>query len=245
MNRARQGTSPWVYIGCGCIGTAVLLIGGLVALGFLGRSALQGYSQDLADPQARQSRVLEILGGEKLPPGFKSQLFLNVPFLMEMVLVSDGEAPDYDPESTDHDITSEQMGENAFLYLEMRDFGDVRRDFENLLAGETTDNIQLEGGLDFRSVEEVARGEFELPTQKVRWAAHTGAFRGGGKERADGTYAVMLIDCPDPTWARVAFYWQRKPFPEPGPDGEIDLTGTPADEATLESFLEDFDLCGE
>ncbi len=231
--------SVWGWFGCGCVGLVVLAIGGAIAAMVGGRMFVRDYVEALKDPVARAERVEQILGTEELPAGFEPQIFFRVPWLLDMVVISDGEPAELDDQGN-VDLEARHLGENAFVFLAMRDLGDAREDLEALLAGETG-RLHNEIQLDFRSLEPLGSGELDVPPQHLRWAAHRGEFRGRREDR-EGIYAIVLVDCPEEDGrVRAAFYWQHREAVE----GEaLDLAGTPADEATLRSLVGHFDLCG-
>ncbi|HEX9732655.1 MAG TPA: hypothetical protein VGG06_11800 [Thermoanaerobaculia bacterium] len=241
---AKKSTSPWVYVGCGCLGAVVLGIGACIGLGVVGTRFARNLEAELKDPALRQERAREILGADELPEGFHAQLHVSVPWIFEMVVLSDGEPVEYRDDG-DADLEARHLGDNAFVYLAMPDLGDAREDFERLLEGRDSrdlENVQFD--LDFRSEELLGRGEIDLPPQHVRYATHRGEFR-DGRERSPGVYSVLLVDCPGSSKVRAGFYWQRRPEQAPaleaGPGA--DLGGTPYEDA-LRAFLGHFQLCG-
>ena len=89
----QRGTPPWVTIGCGCCLVVVLAIGGFVAAGYLGVSAVKDYVEDMKDPTVRAAKAAELLGAKQLPEGYPAHLYLSVPWIIDMVLASDSEPP--------------------------------------------------------------------------------------------------------------------------------------------------------
>ncbi len=242
---AKKSTSPWVYVGFGCFGCAALVIGGFLGLGLFGAKIAKDFEEELRDPVKREERAREILGAEELPASFRAQLHFKIPLLLEMVVLSDGEPIEFDDQGAE--VESEHLGENAFIYLSMRDVGDAREDFESILEGDTRhlDNVQID--LDFRSDEVLGRGEIDIPPQHLRYVTHRGEFR-DNRESSTGTYSVLLVDCPGSSKIRAGFYWRSH---EEGqePEGLAaaeggDLSGTPYEEG-LRQFVSHFELCGE
>ncbi len=236
----RKSTSPWVYVGCGCLAALVLLVGGCLSLGFYGARFARNFEEELRDPVKRQERAQEILGAEELPAGFTAQMHFKVPLLLEMVALSDGESVEFD-EDGHHRLRAEQLGDNAFIYLALPNWGTARRDFERLLEGDAQELEHVQIDLDFRSQEMLGRGELDIPPQHLRYAAHRGEFR-DGRERSEGVYAILLIDCPGSSKVRAAFYWQRHGGAELAGGADADLSGTPYEEG-LRSFMSHFQVC--
>lgn len=237
---AGKSTSPWVWVGCGCVGAVVLGIGACIGLGVVGTRFARNLEEELKDPVRRQERAREILGADELPAGFHAQLHVSVPLIFEMVVLSDGEPVEYRDEGQ-ADLKARNLGDNAFIYLALPDIGDAREDFERLLEGEDTrdlDNVQLD--LDFRSEEILARGEIDLPPEHLRYSTQRGEFR-DGRQRSPGIYTVMLVDCPSPSKVRAAFYWHRQTDLPPPPEAD---PGARPYEDDLRAFMSHFQLCG-
>lgn len=254
---ARRSTSPWVYVGCGCLGAVVLAIGACVSVGLFGVQFARNLEQELKDPVLRQEKAREILGAEKLPDGFHAQVHVSIPLFMDMVVLSDGQPIELEDDGNT-ELEPENLGDQAFIYLAMRDIGDVRDDFERMLdGGDTRDLENVDVGLDFRSEEVLGRGEFELPPQRVRYATHRGAFR-DGRESNEGVYSVLLVDCPSTSRVRAAFHWRRvdagdlpaedlpaEDLPAEADPGELDPAAhdPAAHEADLKRLMGHFQLC--
>ncbi len=230
--------SYWTWIGCGCVGLVALVIGGVIAATIGGGMFVSNYVEELQDPTVRAERARQILGTDELPAGFEPQIFFRVPWLFDMVAISDGEPAELD-EDGNAELEAKHLGRNAFIFISMRDMGDTRADLEAVLAGEKQglDNVEM----DFRSREALGHGEVDAGAQHVRWAAHRGEYRDRHEDR-EGVYAVLVVDCPEEDGrVRFAFYWQQRTDPE----GEAaDLSGSPADEATIAGFVSHFNLCG-
>jgi len=241
---AKKTTSPWVYVGCGCLGAVVLGIGACIGLGVVAARFGRNLEAELKDPVRRQERAREILGAEELPAGFHAQLHVAIPMLFEMVVLSDGAPVEYQDHGNTR-LEARNLGDNAFIYLAMPDVGDTREQFERLLAGtdpRDLDHVRLD--LDFRSEEIVGRGELDLPPQHLRYATHRGDVR-DGRERRSGLYSVLLVDCPGSSKVRAAFYWQQRPDPTPAPEAGpgTDFDGAAYEDA-LRAFISHFQLCG-
>ncbi len=231
----KKGTSPWVYIGCGCVVLLILVVGGCFAAGFLGVTQFQGFIEDLEDPVKREERVLQILGARELPEGYHAQMFFRIPFVLEMVILSDGAPLEFDTGGREPEIDVEHLGEHVFMFFSMRDMGGNRREMERWFEGETGRPGDIDFDVDFDSEELLGRGELEVGSQNLRYIAHRGRV-----EHEDAIYTMLLVDCPEAGRLRMAFYWLRL---EPGTTETPELAGTPADEAVLREFMGHFNLC--
>ena len=146
----------------------------------------------------------------------------------------------------------------GFLYLRFRDlFGRGERT-RALLAGEEGEDQPLaQEEIRFEPSETVSRGAFESSGAAVTWTARRGRIRidrgrfgveGEGDEADDGAQpadsavlALADLDCGD-RYQRIAVWFAPDPAPD-APAGEVDWTGTPADETALRAFLGHFRPC--
>lgn len=231
----KQGTSPWVYIGCGCVVLLILAIGGCFAAGFFGFTKIKGFVEELEDPVKREERVRQILGADELPEGYHAQMFFRVPFIMEMVILSDGEPLEFEAGRGEPKVDVEHLGDHVFMFFSMRDMGGNRREMERWFEGETGRPGDINFDVDFHSIELLGRGEFEVGAQSLRYRAHRGRV-----EHEDAIYTMLLIDCPEADRMRMGFFWLRL---EPATGETPELAGTPADEAVLREFMGHFNLC--
>lgn len=247
---AKKSTSPWVYVGCGCVALVAFVLLGIGAMGFAGFRFAKNLEEEFKDPRKRQESALAILGSETLPEGFHAQMNLRIPMLLEMVMLSDGPVSEYDEERRQVDLSSETLGDKAFIFMALADMGTTRRDIERLMEGKTggLNNVQFD--LDFRSSQILGRGEFEISPQKLRYVAHRGEF-GDDHDTPEGTYAVMMIECPGSSKVRSskvrsAFYWQRYGGGAEEVEGgdDVDLAGTPYEE-NLRAFMGHFNVCSK
>ncbi len=239
---AKKTTSPWVYVSCGCFGCAALVIGGFLGMGLFGAKLARDFEAEMRDPVMREQRAREILGAEELPAGFSAQLHFKIPLFLEMVVLSDGEPLGFHDDGN-AEVESEQLGENAFIYLAMSAIGDVREDFERILEGDIEHLESVDVDLDFRSEKVLGRGEIDIPPLSLRYATHLGEFH-DRRGSSTGTYSVLLADCPGSSKIRAGFYWQRQESEELAEADGGDLEGT-AYEERLRQFMSHFALCGE
>ncbi len=259
---AKKGTSPWLYIGCGCVALIGLAIAAVVAAGFMGASFFQGYVEDMQDPQARAEKVKQILGTEALPEGYHARMYFSVPWVLDMVFLSDGQPTEegvFDENFQPFD--SAGLGEHVFVFFSVRgDAGDG--DLEEIFESRgRSGEVQFDMGSHFRSLEELSRGEIEIEPQKLSYITHRGELETEDRERIVGIYAQMRANCPKRDRTRLAVWFERLPTS----DGEsestaeatmaasdaasenvpLDLPGTPADESTLRDFMSHFNLCAK
>ncbi len=244
----RSGTPLWATLGCGCVLLAVLVIGAIVAAGFFGVSAFKTYVDDMRDPAARAAKASEILGAEQLPAGYTAHLFLHIPWLLDMVMLSDSEPAVI--EGDDFELASDAIGQHLLVYLSLPDSGMDHGELEDMLRGKKShDGVRTDINLELESEEELSRGSFTLGDQELSYIGHRGELdlHDGDLE---GIYSQVLIDCPGDDLTRAAVWFQRAAGSSGsganGADdpGQNSVIGTPADESELRRFMDHFSVCG-
>ncbi len=270
MANGKKERSPWVYIGCGCALLGGLAVLAMVVIGAMGVRSAKSWVEDLQDPLVRNQKARDMLGAPSLPGGYNALFYLEVPWVMEMVMLTDAEVPD-NPEDF------EELGDNSFIYINMRDFGNDREDMRDFLTGKTKNSRALENmdiNFDFDMDNVLARGTLDIDQQHITYAVSQGRYHAQGQS-GEGIFAMLLNECPEDERLRLA-YWLRHLDEEEGEsvtdtaeaatettaeaiaepeaiaeaevgttDGLLDpsLEGTPADRAALRRFLNNFDLC--
>jgi hypothetical protein len=233
----KSGTSPWVWIGCGCLAAIVLAVAAVGGLGFFGVRQVRQIEQDLRDPDARRAKALEVLGAESLPEGYYPAVSLSVPFLMDMAMLSDRQAePGAEPQP---------FGERGLVYLDVFSFGRQRDELREFFDGATTDpEVLRQQNINLDLDEVIARGEAAHPQARVRWVAHTGDVGGAGRAGQSGLVTLLLFECGESD-RRLKFgiWYTPDPRLETG-DETASLEGTPADGAAVEAFVAPFRPCG-
>ena len=250
MNGQPKRTSPWVWVGVGCLGAVVLAVGGVIALGMLGYRKAKQFESELKDPQARAAKVQKILGTSHLPEGYHAFMGMSVPFVMDMAMLSDVE-PDFSHPDKQHG----GMGQRGFLYIRTLSAGNDKQQLRDYFEGRTDDaevlrrnNIHID-----RSGEVLKRGLIDMPEDmKLMYVSQRGEMEMAAG-RARGITTMMLLDCPGDTRQRFGIWYGPEPkaketaarsgAAEQRPPA-IDLTGTPADEAAIREFMDHFRVCG-
>jgi hypothetical protein len=268
MAYEKKERSPWVYIGCGCAILGGLAIVALVVAGALGFNSAKSWMEDLEDPLLRNQKAREILGAESLPNAYNALFYMEIPWVLKMVTLTDGPIPD-NPEDF------KELGENSFIFINVRDFGSDRAKVRDFLTGKNPDNqvmknIDINVNFDMKNI--LSRGTLDIGEQHILYAVSQGKFfaQGNGGE---GIYAMLMSECPGDEHMRIS-YWLRKledeslaaiaaaaeatdsadNTAEASPEAEAstsftakaldpNLIGTPADPAALRRFLSNFDLC--
>jgi hypothetical protein len=228
----KKKTSPWVWVGVGCLALIVLIVGGVMIAGFMayrfGKSAIA----DMTDPKARAAKVHKILGADTLPEGYYPGFALSLGPLMEMAMLTDKEAK--------ADGTMDGSFEkHGFLYMRFPKTNDSDQ-LRDYLEGKR-DDPGMQSNLHLSAKDTLKRGKLELNGETLLYVAQRGEFQ-SQQVNQQGLQSVMLLECPGDSKTRMAIWFG--PDPAPGKKlGPADLTGTPADEGALKDFMSNFKPC--
>jgi hypothetical protein len=239
---ARTGkTSPWVYVAIGCGVTILLGVAVVVGGGFMVYRWGKRMERDLKDPATREARVREVLGAERIPEGYHAVVGMEVPFIMEMAILSDvppREGEDEPPRGF------EQRGFFYFRMASMLSGGRDRRRLEDYFEGRSEDaDFLRHGSIHFDRGEVLGRGEIEVPgAARARYVAQRGSIAMGGAGGGAGLTSMVLVDCEGDGRLRMAIWFGPDPQRE-APEGEASLAGSAADPEALAAFLGNFRFC--
>ena len=231
-------TSPWIFIGVGCLLAFLGLVAIVVGIGWLGLQQIRQIQETMENPEARTEAAIEMLGATEIPEGYHAVMALSVPFLMETVLLSDREP--------DEDGQVEGFDESGFIYVKTLTFGEQEQELRDFFEGRAEDSdILRQQPVRVSADEVIGRGSFELPGRTLRWVGHRGevaAGSGSGSQLGEGLSAMILVECPDDDRMRLGIWFGPDPDPDT-PVDEADFTGTVVDEAEIRRFMEPLDVC--
>ncbi len=236
MGPEEKRTSPWVYVGVGCLLAVFGLVAMVVAIGAWGFSQIRELERTMEDPVARTELAIEFLATDELPEGYNAVAAISIPFLMETVVLSDKEPGE------DNQIRG--FGERGFIYFKMLSVGEQEQELRDFFEGRT-DNSQLlrqSSGFTVDTGELIERGVIEEETRTLRWAAYRGEIDGGSSELGEGLTTMVMFECPGAERLRMGVWFGPDPSPDM-PIGEADFSGSVADPAAIQSFLAPFDVC--
>lgn len=236
--------NQWLLLSCGCCAGIALLI--VVAVGgslFFGASYFKDFVSDLADPEARRAAALEVLGTEDLPSGFHTHLFFKIPWLFQMVILTDGEPVQEDPGGSFEEqvenlenlvLRHDRLGPNLFLYVRVR--SDEETAIEDMISGRGNQSgSQIDLDIDVESLEEIARGELDMTHGAFSYTTHRGILQASDRD-AEGLYTTFSFSCGDGL-SRQALWFQR------AEDAAQSQVGSPAEESAVQLLISQFDVC--
>lgn len=231
---AEKKSNVLLYIGIGC--AVIILLGGilLVGLSFLGVKKFKELEADIKNPGPK---ALELLGTAELPAGYNAQLALPIPFVMDLVIISNGE-----PMTEDRTDGDQDMGTEGLFYFKLAWGGEKDQELQDYFDGKTDDPRALrEANIDIDTQEIIKRGVLDLNGQTLNYVVQRGNVQTSGNTQ-EGLNALFLIHCDGDEKMRFGIRYGEDPNPDM-PASDLDLTQTIADEDNLREFLGHFTFC--
>lgn len=236
-----KGTSPWVWVGVGCGALVLIVVGVIGALGYFTMRTVKGIEEQMTDPVAREEKALDVLGAEALPEGYHPMMSFSIPFVLDVVLLTDRE-PDPDGEL-------QNFGDRGFIYVKtMQGESDRQRLLDVFEGNARLEDVLRESGIRFHNSEiglerdeEILRSAWEREDATIRYVASRGSVL-LEREWKEGLNTLLLAECPDGDRKVRLGIWFG-PLPEQGADGSYDYTGTLADETVIRDFAGHFRPC--
>ena len=262
---SERESSPWLYVGVGCLLAVILVVGSCVAVGWLGVRKAKELGEDITDPVKREAKVLEILGAEELPPGYYPMMALSMPLgVMEMAMLTD-QPPREDEEGRS---VPAELGARGLIYVSQRDFGGNRSELSAYLRGKGKSRGPLENlhtDVDFDERRFLARGELEVDDVAVLYASYEGDVGMHGHPDVDAVTTLFQPLCPEASRVQTGIWWVpvrerdgAEDERDVGASGRRDVereadasraeatdeAPTPPSPEELAAFLSFFELCG-
>ncbi len=232
----RRGRPTWQYIGCTCGALVVLAFGALALLTWFAYREAKSVKQSYKDPASRAAKTREVLQYDSLPEGYYALGSFSVPLIAQMAFFGDQE-----PKSGDE--PSDSMRERGFIYMNLRQMRDNKRDILRYVKGEAPEKRPewMNANADFQTGDPISRGKVDVQGTTVYYFASRGAIR-QPKQRMGGLLTLAFMECKDDP--RVRFGVWLGPDPDPDkPVAELDTKGTTADPEALKKFLGHFRIC--
>jgi hypothetical protein len=236
MEPEERKTSPWVFVGVGCVLAVFLLIFAIGGLAFWGFRQVRQFQETMENPVARTERAQELLAAEQIPAGYHAVVALSIPFLMETVVLSD-RAPDESGQI-------EGFEERGFIYFKTLAMGEQEQELRDFFAGRTEDSQILDqSSVRVNAEEVVGRGLLEETGRTLHWVSYRGEINArGSRESAEGLSTMVMFECPGAERVRMGIWFGPDPDPEAAP-GDADFTGSVADDVEIQRFMRNFDVC--
>jgi hypothetical protein len=229
--------SPLFYIAIGCGGLLALMVIGFVVMGLLAVRAVKGMADDVVDPTKKAANVAKMLG--TAPAGYYPVMTFSVPLLMEMAVLGDQPPPE-DGGFADFD--------KGFMYFRViaNDQSNKAKDF---FDGKSDDTHALKSsGINVEAKDVLKRGTVKTGSGTVvKYVATRGTADTQGQGRRNGKAGLntlMYFECPGDTAVRMGVWMMKDPDPSADAD-KLELSGTVADEAQMNGFLNPLTPCGK
>ena len=232
---AEKKTSPWVYVGCGCLVViALVVVGGIGGCWYLGKKAVE-FGESMKDPEARTERALRVLGTDALPEGYSALFGFNFLSLFEIAVIGTGEV---DPSGE-----LSNRGEEGFIYLKMMKMGEGNeQEMRDFFEGRTNDLEALRNSNINVDVQQmIGRGTLQSREMALQYITSRGGVSIEGPS-ARGLVSIVLVGCTADAKQRIGIWYGPDPAPQASPE-ELDLTGSVGDESRIQGFFDGFDLC--
>jgi hypothetical protein len=235
MDTSGAKRSPWVWVGLGCLGLALLVGIAAATGGWFAYSKLKELGEAVSDPDARAAKAREILGVEAFPEGYAPAVALSMGSMMAMAILTD--------QALSSDGLPTGRAERGFVFVRAMDDGSRARALDTWLRGEGDGRPPIDGSaFDLGEAELLGRGALELRGGTARLARLRGTIgQAEAAERLPTVAALLGVDCGDQRY-RMALWFVKDPSPGAPLTPEA-IAGTPAEEAAIAAFLAPFDLC--
>ncbi|GEM_PF-5313248 len=235
MGKESGKQSVWVVLGCGCLAVIVVVLAIMTLATLSCYQWVKDAEASMVDPQARDQYAMEILGTDRLPEGYYTILALNLPWIAEIAVLSDRPAKE--------NGEPQDFGEWGFVFvrgLSMMSWFQDEEQLRDYIEGRSDDaGILGANGIRLDVQEIIDRGSFSREDAEIWYVTFRGRVAGEGPV-GDGVSVAFQIQCRGDDAFRFGVWFG--PNVEEKGEG-TDYSGSAADLAALQTFLEDFDLC--
>jgi hypothetical protein len=224
-----QSSQPrWLFwVLGGCLLVILLGVAGVVGVYYWGKNRLTALVEEQTDPVKREQNFREMLGAQKLPPGYHAGVNISLG-LARLAWLSDKPVGDDNP----------RYNERGFIFGDSMRAGDEETDMEKFLAG-NSGNVIEKMGVRIRSDEILGAGALQVNGQQLQYYARRGEVA-QEKQAVPGIYSVTTIRCSDDR-ERWAVWFQR--VPPATPTAEIPRAGSVVEESAIRDLFSHFRIC--
>ncbi len=225
--------SPWLYVGVGCLVALLLLVAGVVGVGYFGYRYARKTAEEMRDPVAREEKVKEVLGAHDIPAGYHPALGLSIPFVMEMAILSDREGIASGEPAFEH---------RGFIYMNMMGAAKQQQELRDFFEGKSTESsILRQQSVRVRAGDIIRRAEIQDRERRILYVAERSTLELRTSEFV-GVTTLLLVECHNDTRTRFGIWFGPDPDPS-APVKSANFTGSPADPDEIRSFVAHFDFC--
>ncbi|MBW3564170.1 MAG: hypothetical protein KY459_05555 [Acidobacteria bacterium] len=219
----RSKRPVWIWLLGGCLLLILLAVALVIGAMYWGSGKLASMVEEQSNPEMREQKAKEILGGTSLPPGYHAGFSISMG-LVRSARVADH--PDGFAEAT-----------RGFVYNESIRGGESKVDA--YVAG-TAGNVLDEMGTRIRTDELLLESTVEVDGRTVPYSVREGEIS-ESDVALPALFTLMTIPCDDDR-ERWGVWFQRR-------DSETtvtgsDLEGTVGDPDAISDLLGYFDVCG-
>lgn len=227
----------------GCLGVALIAS---VAVGFYLYNKAKEFGETVKNPEPK---TLEMLGMQTMPEGYYANFAFKIPFLMDMVLMSNQPGTFSDDERRQ----GQPFGDEGLIYMKFINFKKSSGELQDYFEGKSeNDRVLSDNGIHIDVDEVLGRGTVTINGSDAYYLTQRGSINTNGGARAEGLITLVLIRCPDDNKMRFGVWYGPDNQAETGEasasesdsgSASSDLTGTVGDKFKIQSFFGQFQFC--
>ncbi|CAM2066331.1 hypothetical protein SCOR_13195 [Sulfidibacter corallicola] len=229
-----NGKKGCVIAGLGC-GTMMLV--GMGIAGFFMYQQAKAIQEGIENPEPR---ALELLGTTSLPEGYYAQMAMGVPFVMDVVFLSD--RPPSEGEPGPDGLQSQRV----FMFMQMKIANIKESELEAFISGEADQSDVLsQSGIQVDQSQVIQRGFFDMEGGKVHYMTQRGEVKFGNNanfNNRDGLSTLFVVHCESDPKVRFGVWFSNDPDPSV-PLDQLDVIGTAADPEAFRGLMSHFGFC--
>ena len=227
---AVKKSSVIAIVGVGCF---ALVLAVAIVIFVVAQKAIEigrDIEQSVKNPEPK---AMEVLSCESFPPDYHAQLAMSIPFLMDLVILSN------EIRVAEGDVN---MGGDGLIYMKLLWGAKQNQELRDFFEGKTNDPRALrDANINLGTQEIITRGAFDLDDQRFLYLVQRGDIQTDHGD-SEGLSTVFLVQCGSESKMRLGIRYGSDPTPAM-PAEDLDLTGTVGDVEMLQTFLSHFRFC--